>query len=116
MDDVWIRAGLVAAALLVVGVVLLVLRWKESAQARRVSVKGLGPGIYLFTSTTCPTCITARERLSERVDVFEEIVWEEQPGLFTELGVDAVPAVLVVGEGGSGRLFPGQPDRVLREV
>lgn len=116
MDDAWVRAGLVASALLVVGVVVLVLRRNETAKARRVPVTGLRPGIYLFSSTTCPTCITARGKLSEKVDVFEEIVWEEQPGLFEELGVDAVPAVLVVGDGGAGRLFPGQPDRALREV
>lgn len=72
--------------------------------------------MYLFTSTACPTCITAREKLAGKVDVFEEVVWEEQPGVFSELGVDAVPAVLVVGDGGAGRLFPGQPDRVLREL
>lgn len=44
---------------------------------------------------------------------FTEYVWEDDPGVFSELGIDAVPAVLVVGEDGRGRLYPGQPDRAL---
>lgn len=116
MDDVWVRASLVAGTLLVVGVVVLVLRRHSSAPTRQVAVTALETGLYLFTSITCPTCQTARATLSEKVAGFEEIVWEEQPDIFSSIGVDAVPAVLVVGEDGTGRLFPGQPDRVLREV
>ncbi|MGH3649714.1 MAG: hypothetical protein ACRDU9_03320, partial [Acidimicrobiia bacterium] len=44
---------------------------------------------------------------------YREMAWEREPVRFDELGIDSVPAVLVVGEGGRGRLYPGQPDRAL---
>jgi hypothetical protein len=47
------------------------------------------------------------------IDGFTEHVWEEDPGVFSDLGIDAVPAVLVIREGGQGRLYPGRPDRAL---
>lgn len=116
MDDVWVRAGLVAAALLVVGVIVLILRRTPTPGARRIPVAGLDPGVYLFTSTACVTCKTAREELIAKAEEFVEIAWEEQPGIFADLEIDAVPAVLVVGEAGSGRLIPGRPGRASRWV
>ena len=118
MDEVWVRVGLIAGTLLVVGVTTVVLRRREAGTPRQVSATGLASGIYFFSSTTCPTCRSARDTLVDRIGEvgFSEIAWEQDALLFSELGVDAVPAVLVVGDGGAGRLFPGQPDRVLREL
>jgi hypothetical protein len=116
MDDVWVRASLLVGVLLVAGLVVLFLRRKPSRPERLVPITGLESGLYLFTSTDCPTCQSAREKLSQEMPGFEEIVWEQQPDRFSDLGVDVVPAVLVVQQDGSGRLFPGQPDRVLRDL
>jgi hypothetical protein len=33
--------------------------------------------------------------------------------VFKDLGVDAVPATLIVGESGSSTLYPGRPDFAL---
>ena len=118
MDDVWVRVVLLAGTVLIAGGTTLVLRRREAGTLRQVSGTGLAAGIYFFSSTTCPTCRSAREKMVDRVGEvgFSEIVWEENPRLISELGVDAVPAVLVVGENGAGTLYPGQPDRALRAV
>jgi hypothetical protein len=116
MDEVWGRLGLVAGALLLAGVTTMILRRGKTGSTRQVPATGLAAGTYLFSSTACPTCRSARDKLVDRVGEagFEEFVWEQDPGLFSDLGVEAVPAVLVVGDHGSGMLYPGQPDRALR--
>ncbi len=108
------RITVVGGALFVVAAVIVLLRWRAKAP-RRISATGLEPGIYLFTSQTCPDCGPARETLfrvlgPERV---KEIRWEDRPDVFKMLGVKEVPATLVVHEGGRGRIWPGQPDRML---
>jgi hypothetical protein len=47
---------------------------------------------------------------------YTELRWEEEPSKFGEVGVDAVPAVLLVRDSGRARLFPGQPERALSEL
>ena len=118
MDEVWARAGLVAGALAVAGIVVLFQRSRARQTVKRVSATGLEPGVYLFTSTTCSSCLQARETLEARLGEgrFRELNWEEASQTFEELGVDAVPAVMVVDGRGRARLFPGQPDRVLRRL
>lgn len=118
MDDVWVRIGLVAGALLIVGVTTFALRRRAAGPPRSLAATGLAAGTYLFSSNGCPTCESARVKLVGRVGEagFKEIVWERDAGLFSELGVDAVPAVLVVDHDGSGKLYPGQPGRALRVV
>ncbi|MGD2102908.1 MAG: hypothetical protein PVG83_11815 [Acidimicrobiia bacterium] len=87
-------------------------------RARVVTSTGLDSGIYLFTSSTCPTCGSARSRLDDVVgaDGFSEIPWEGDPGVFADLGVDAVPALLVVDPSGDGRLHPGVSRRVIASL
>ncbi len=118
MDEVWARAGLVAGALAVAGVVVLIQRSRARQTVRRVAATGLEPGVYLFTSTTCSSCIRARETLEAGLGEgrFRELAWEEASQTFEELGVDAVPAVMVVDGRGRGRIYPGQPDRALRRL
>ena len=45
---------------------------------------------------------------------YNEIEWENEPGLFAELGIDAVPCTVVVGDDRSASVHPGMPDRALR--
>lgn len=117
MDEVWIRAAVIAAVLvLVVGVALL--RRRSLHSPRSVRAESLGPGVYFFASATCQTCDRAREKLDHRLgeDGYTEFNWAENTDLFEELEVSAVPSVLVVAEGGAGRLYPGQPERALRAI
>jgi hypothetical protein len=118
MDEVWARAALVAGALAVAGVVVLVQRLRARPSVRTVGETSLAPGTYLFTSATCAGCAQARQTLRTELgeDRFHEFAWEEGSAPFDELGIDAVPAVLVVDPGGRGTVFPGQPDRALRRI
>lgn len=53
--------------------------------------------------------MAARTMLDSRLgpDGYTEHAWEEDPSTFQRLGVDEVPAVLVVTKDGSARLFAG---------
>jgi hypothetical protein len=46
-------------------------------------------------------------------DGYREFRWEQDPGLFHDLGVNAVPATAIVDIDGSGVLWPGRPDKAL---
>jgi hypothetical protein len=114
MDDIWGRAVVVAAVLAVAGAIAL---WRRARtrRARDVSPESLQPGIYLFTSSTCPTCESARRRVIEAVGEggFDEFSWESQPDVFADAGVDVVPALVIVQESRRARLFPGAPGKAL---
>lgn len=114
MSDILERAAVVAAVLAVAGAVVL---WQRARnrRARDVLPGDLGPGVYLFTSSSCPTCETARRRVVAAVGDggFEELAWESHPDVFADLGVDVVPALVVVKGSGRARLHPGAPDRAL---
>jgi hypothetical protein len=118
MDEVWGRAGLILGALAVAALVSYAQRRRSRRPYRSVETPDLGAGIYLFSSATCSTCETARNRLEERVGSgrYRELVWEEDAELFGSLGVDAVPTVLVVEAGGRGRLYVGGVEAALASV
>lgn len=117
MDEVWIRVALILAA---IGLVLVVasVRHRSVRSPRPVRAESMQAGVYLFASSTCETCDRAREKLDRGIgeDGYTELVWEQDPGPFGELGVEAVPSVVVLGNDGTGRLFPGQPERALRAI
>lgn len=118
MSEVWIRVGAVLGALAVAGCVVLIQRWRVRGPVRDVESAGMSSGVYFFSSASCPTCTRAREKLDARLGDtgYTEFVWEEDPGPFQELDVDAVPCVVVLGDDGRGRLYPGQPDKALRSL
>ena len=114
MSEVWLRLAIVVGA---VAVSLLIVGMLRRRPAVSSSDSGaLAPGVYLFTSSTCTDCVGARARLGDRLgsDGYIEIRWEDDPGLFTHLGIDAVPCTVVVGDDGSASLHPGKPDGALR--
>lgn len=115
MDEIWARIGLVLGALAIAGFIVAVQRRRRRVPERDVVAPQLTPGLHFFSSRGCATCAGAREKMVSAVgiDGFTEHVWEEDPGVFSDLGIDAVPAVLVIREGGQGRLYPGRPDRAL---
>lgn len=111
MSDLWLRLGLIGGALIVVAAVTLILRSRTTGRPRRLEATGLDPGVYLFTSATCPTCSAARRSLTGQVGEsgFVEVSWEQDPATFDRLGIDAVPATAIISPGGSGTLWPGAP-------
>jgi hypothetical protein len=116
MDDVWLRVVLVSTVFLVVTGIAMFRRRRRPV--RTIRSLDLAEGVYLFTSEGCETCATAREKLAASLGdrEFAEVVWEREPVQFEALGIDAVPAVLVVDVDGHGRLYPGQPHRALRNL
>jgi hypothetical protein len=43
---------------------------------------------------------------------FREIAWESEPGVFEELAIAAVPAILIVDDAQRSTLYPGDGDAV----
>lgn len=115
MDELWLRVVLVGTALVVTAAVSYLLARRSGTKPRRVNTGSMEPGVYLFTSATCADCAPAREKLRKALGDhgFHEVSWEDQPRVLQDLGVDAVPATLIVGEGGWGTLYPGRPDRAI---
>lgn len=115
MNDLLARVALISGALLVAAIATYVLRHRARGAPRRIDSPGLGQGVYLFSSTACPDCRSVRRTLEAALgpNGFEETSWEEDPGLFHQLGVTAVPATLIVDSDGTGMLWPGRPDRAL---
>jgi hypothetical protein len=114
MDELWTRIFLIAVALLMAAMVVAVRRKMALSAPRRLGATGLQAGVYLFTSADCAECALARAKLDTRTGEggYREIAWETEPEFFTRLGVDAVPATMIVEADGSARLWPGQPDSV----
>jgi hypothetical protein len=114
VDDLWLRIALIAAALSVAAIVVALRRRTALKAPRRLAVTRLPAGIYLFTSADCDGCRAARAKLNERLGeaAYNEIAWEDSPEVFNGLGVDVVPATMVVADDGSGHLWRGQPDHV----
>lgn len=114
MDDIWLRVTVIAGVLAIAGLVVIVQRQRAQAPVRAIGSTGLEAGVYFFSSATCSSCEAAREKLDAAMgeDGYTEFVWENEPDPFTDLKVNAVPAVLIVRDG-RGRLYPGQPDRAL---
>lgn len=118
MNEVWIRLGLITAALIGVLLTAGVIRSRARDSETQLSATGLEAGVFLFTSANCADCEPARTKLANRLgaDGFTELRWEEQPGLFEKLKISVVPATLVVDDGGSGTLYPGQPELAMEEL
>jgi hypothetical protein len=115
MNEIWLRLAIVIGAVVVSLLIVAMLRRRPAVSDSRDG-GALAPGVYLFTSSTCADCVGARERLEDVLgsDGYMEIGWEDDPGLFTHLGIDAVPCTVVVGDDGSASLHPGMPDGALR--
>jgi hypothetical protein len=115
MSDLLTRLVLIAGVLAVAAAAALVIRARARGGARQIKATGFAPGVYLFTSSTCPDCGSARRVLIDELGDrgFEEIEWERDPRVFDRLGIDAVPATIVVDESGKGTVWPGSPERAI---
>jgi hypothetical protein len=116
MSEIWLRLGIVAGGVVLGLLAVFILR----RPGPRIAAEALGldPGVYLFSSTTCADCAPARDRLADDLGQtgFVEIRWEDEPALFEELGVEAVPCTVIVSKVGVATRFPGMPDRALERL
>jgi hypothetical protein len=100
MDDLTLRVTVVSALVIVVfGLTLLANRFGEPRHAA-VSLGDVSvpPGVVLFSSTECSTCKVVAANLRKLAVPLREITYELESATLSELGVDAVPLTLLVGE------------------
>ncbi len=111
-------AGVIGAVLVGIAISLLFRRGSDQRPPIVVRQTRLGVGVYLFTSASCPDCEVARHTLLEAIGPtgYSELTWESDPEIFSELGVDAVPATLIVTHSDGSVLYPGRPDRALEAL
>ncbi len=111
------RLLVVGGALVLVALFVFLIRPRRR-QGRLFDGAGLRPGVYLFTSTTCADCMTAKARLVEGLGPsgFVEIEWEKDPDLFTQVGIGLVPCTVVVTSDGASTRYPGMPDGLLETL
>jgi len=109
----------VAAAGAAVGFALVAWR-AERRRALRVplSLSGIDGRVVLFSDAGCARCDQARRALETIGKPYEEIAYDEQPGLVTAAGVEGVPLIVVRRPDGSeaGRMAGKVTPRRLRRL
>lgn len=112
MEETLTRLLLIGGFLMISFIAVLLLQRRASRQFRRIDRTGLAPGIHFFSSGTCAECTPARMVLVERLGAngFVEHTWEADSAVLEALGIDAVPATLVVDKAGAGKLWTGMPN------
>lgn len=112
MDEAWLRLALVGGALAIVALVVWLMRRRDQRLGKSFDVEGLSEGVYFFSSTTCDSCRDARKRIEQLVgsEGYTEYAWETAPDMFSDVGVEAVPATLVVFSSGKAELHNGAPE------
>lgn len=114
MSEPFLRIALIVGVIALSLVVVWLGRVRSSRRPRPVVSTGLDEGLYLFTSSSCAECASARAVLEEAVgDGYSEVDWETHPELFERLRIGAVPTTLLVGADGSALAFSGDPTRAL---
>jgi len=103
-DEALVRLTVVVAAGLLAVITGLITRRGTTVRRHRVSLPGLGPGLFLFSSRTCAACAVMRERMAAFPD-FVEISYEE--GSFPP-AVGRVPALAWLDESGNGWIAYGK--------
>ena len=101
------RVALVLVLIVVVIVAArLVARWQKPPHPP-LDFTGLGerPGVVVFTSTDCATCVDVMETVSGVSAPVREVTWELEPQLFDRYHVEAVPLIAVLDEEGRSTLF-----------
>lgn len=118
MDEVWLRLALIGGALFIAAAATLVVRANATRRPRELADTGLPPGVYYFSSSSCPDCTSVRTALEGALGEsgFVELSWERDAVEFDRLGVDAVPATMVVSDDGSALIWQGRAERALASL
>ena len=105
------------AVLAVALVVAVAARVIDRRRPHRRPMRGLEPGVVLFTSQRCPGCDPVRSRFIEVLGIegFREIRWAEEPQIFATHKIHRVPTAAAVEANGDGLVWEGLPTvRLLR--
>lgn len=123
----------IVRVLLIVGAVAVALTvvrgWAGYlALSRRKSLHteslGPGPAVVLFTSADCDACDPLRDTVhgSVATDLFQEVKYQENAEQFRSVGINRVPAVVVIDRQGraveifEGPVSPRQLGRAMRRA
>lgn len=104
-DEVLVRVAVVVGVGVIAVVVAAVARKGLSVKRRPISLPGVGPGVILFSSSTCASCTRMAERLIDVPDVTE--ISYEASGVSFPDAVRRVPAVALVDADGRGWIAYG---------
>jgi len=112
--NTFIRVVIVLVLVVVVIIVVrLVARWQKPPHPP-LDLDGLGdrPGVVVFTSTDCSTCVEAMRTVGGVSAPIREVTWELEPHLFDQYHVEAVPLIVVLDRAGRSTMFEtGAPRR-----
>ena len=121
----------VARALLIIGAVAVALvaargwaSYQSWSRRRSIDTESLRPwpAVVVFTSTDCDACDPVRATVSGSTGAAREIKYQGNAEQFRSVGIDRVPAVVVIDGHGTpmavfeGQVSSGQIARALRRV
>lgn len=104
-EEALVRIVVVVGVGVIAIVTAMLARRGVSVKRRPISLPGAGPGVILFTSSTCASCARMAERLVDFPDV-TEISYEDAGASFPS-AVSRVPALALVDEDGRGWIAYG---------
>jgi hypothetical protein len=90
---VLVVGGIAVLALLAAWVAWWLPAWR--AGRGHLDLSGVEGRILLFTDRRCTRCGTVRDMLAASGEEFEEIRFDDDPGLWAQIGVEAVPLLVV---------------------
>lgn len=106
---------LLVVVLVLVAAWLVAQAWRRGARQGTIRPGPFGPGpaVLVFTSASCGDCVPVLQMVAAAAGTLvREVRFEDQPDLFDEAGVGAVPlTVVVAADGRVIEQFAGMPPR-----
>ena len=110
MSETGVRIAVVAVILLLGGLAAVAANRTQRARPVHTTRDDLPPGVHLFTSATCGTCIEARAIITSAYgDSFTETHFEDDPQSFGRHQIARVPTAIIVLSDHTAMVFEGVP-------
>ena len=110
MDELAVRLIVVVGIGGIATISAFAARRGRAWRRRSFECRGLEPGIHLFSSESCASCLRARSVVEAAGISFEEHFYESEAELLEANGIDRVPTVAwVPANGDAGWLAEGIP-------
>lgn len=100
MAETLLRIGLIALVVALAGLLGYLARRRPSHPPIDVAGAGFGPGLVVFTSTTCRRCTDVLAAAKATGAPLREVTHEIEAALQEQLGVSGVPLTLVINGAG----------------
>jgi hypothetical protein len=110
VDEFVVRLIVAAAIAGVAAAAAVVSRRGRAWRRRPFESAGLEPGVHLFSSESCGSCLRARLMIERAGLSYSEHTYESEAPLFEQHGIDRVPTLVSVPAGGRpGWVAEGTP-------